>query len=112
MSIGLERNIVDRQVRDRAAEYFSALGIRLPRLQDLADPRNAKWRVPSDLVSVDPDSADARNLFRVHWHNAADRRSLAGRAVRLIFYCGSGWRSAMAWSAGRSRGRWSWGSTR
>ena len=84
MSIGLERNIVDRQVRDRAAEYFSALGIRLPRLQDLADPRNAKWRVPSDLVSVDPDSADARNLFRVHWHNAADRRSLAKIPEHII----------------------------
>lgn len=84
MSIGLERNIVDRQVRDRAAEYFSALGIRLPRLQDLADPQNAQRRVPSGLVSVDPDSADARNLFRVHWHNAADRRSLANIPEHII----------------------------
>ena len=84
MSIGLERNIVDRQVRDRAAEYFSALGIRLPRLQDLADPQNAQRRVPSGLVSVDPDSPDARNLFRVHWHNAADRRSLANIPEHII----------------------------
>ena len=77
MSIGLERDVVDQHVRDRASEYFSALGIRLPRLQDLASPHVAQGRVPLDIASVDPDSADARNLFRVHWYNAADRRSLA-----------------------------------
>ena len=38
MSIGLEQEIVDRQVRDRAARQLAASGHRLPRLQDLADP--------------------------------------------------------------------------
>ena len=79
MSIGLEQEIVDRQVRDRAARQLAASGHRLPRLQDLADPHGARARMPADLASVDPDSADARNLFRVHWHNASDRRALAER---------------------------------
>ncbi|MBO88659.1 MAG: pyridoxal-5'-phosphate-dependent protein subunit beta [Rickettsiales bacterium] len=84
MSIGLERNVVDQHIRDRAAEYFSASGIRLPRLQDLVDPHVTQGRVQLDLASVDPDSADARNLFRVHWYNAADRRSLVEVPEHII----------------------------
>ena len=76
MSIGLEQEIVDRQVRDRAARQLTASGHRLPRLQDLADPHGARARMPADLASVDPDSADTRNLFRVHGI-ASDRRALA-----------------------------------
>ena len=44
MSIGLEQEIVDRQVRDRAARQLAASGHRLPRLQDLANPRAARAR--------------------------------------------------------------------
>ncbi|MEC8698814.1 MAG: pyridoxal-5'-phosphate-dependent protein subunit beta [Pseudomonadota bacterium] len=84
MSIGLEQEIVDRQVRDRAARQLAASGHRLPRLQDLADPHGARARMPADLASVDPDSADARNLFRVHWHNASDRRALADVPAHIV----------------------------
>ena len=84
MSIGLEQEIADRQVRDRAARQLAASGHRLPRLQDLADPHGARARMPADLASVAPDSANARNLFRVHWHNASDRRALADVPAHIV----------------------------
>ena len=44
MRIGLEQEIVDRQVRDRAARQLAASGHRLPRLQNLTNPHAARAR--------------------------------------------------------------------
>jgi cysteine synthase len=76
MPLGLERDIVDSEIRRRAVERFAEKGVRLPRLSALADPVGHSASMPEGLPTVDPDAADARNLFRVHWHNGEDRRSL------------------------------------
>lgn len=77
MTIGLEHEIVDRDVYERTVARFREAGIRLPKIAELADPSTLDAGVVEDLAAADPDSPDARNLFRVHWYNAQDRRSLA-----------------------------------
>jgi len=65
--------IVDRDTRQRTATRFRSAGIRLPKLSELAAPSAA---MSESLADVDPDQPDPRNLFRVHWHNAANRRDM------------------------------------
>lgn len=84
MPIGLEREIVDQTAYQRTLERFRDAGIRLPRIAELADPTSMGADITADLHAVEPDAADARNLFRVHWHNAKDRKSLADTPEHII----------------------------
>ncbi|MCP5365877.1 MAG: pyridoxal-5'-phosphate-dependent protein subunit beta [Hyphomicrobiales bacterium] len=84
MPIGLERDIVDAETYRRTAARFRDAGIRLPRLSQLADPTTLDAATVADLAGVDPDAPDPRNLFRVHWHNAADRRHLTDVPDHLV----------------------------
>lgn len=81
---GLETEIVDRGAYARTVKRFREAGIRLPTLSELADPRRLGDEVKDALAGVDPDAPDARNLFRVHWHNAADRRTVADVPGHLV----------------------------
>ena len=74
--LGLERDIVDRGVRDRAADRCRSLGVVLPTFAQLADPDLIPPETRGRLAAVDPDAPDPLNLFRVHWFNDASR---AGR---------------------------------
>jgi len=56
---------------------FREANIFLPTFAELADPKRIPESVIAALAGVDPDAPDSRNLFRVHWYNAADRRHLA-----------------------------------
>lgn len=76
MPIGIEYDIVDHEVYGRTVEYFKQAGIKLPKISQLADPIASRDEIEALVQSVDPDTPDARNLFRVHWHNGADRKSL------------------------------------
>ena len=73
MPIGLEHEIVDQIAYQRTVEQFRQSGIRLPRISELANPQSIADTIRDELVDVDPDSPDPRNLFRVHWHNDASR---------------------------------------
>jgi len=84
LSVGLDRDIVDRAVYERAVARFREGGIRLPRLSDLAEPSALAARLGPRLGAVDPDTPDPLNLFRVHWHNADDRRSFAPAPAHLV----------------------------
>jgi cysteine synthase len=77
MTPGLEREIVDRKSRERNVAHLRALGAVLPRIADLADPPSRLADKADEIAGVDPDGADVRNLFRVHWHNGEDRKTLA-----------------------------------
>lgn len=72
---GLEREMVDRQAYERTVERFRQQRIALPTFAELADPWTIPWRVRTALAAVDPDQPHPLNLFRVHWHNGADRRA-------------------------------------
>jgi cysteine synthase len=73
--LGLEREIVDREVYSGSVERFRQAGIRLPTFAQLADPEGAPEGTGAALADVAPDAAHPLNLFRVHWYNGADRRS-------------------------------------
>ena len=71
---GLEVEVVDAAIRDRAVKRFRQAGIALPTFAQMADPTLAPPHLVEQLSGVDPDAADPRNLWRVHWFNAVDRR--------------------------------------
>ncbi|MGI9601078.1 MAG: pyridoxal-phosphate dependent enzyme [Acidimicrobiales bacterium] len=71
---GLEVDVVDESVRDRAVQRFREANIALPTFAQMADPTLAPPAIVEQLAAVDPDAADPLNLWRVHWFNHADRR--------------------------------------
>jgi len=75
MSIETEYEIVDQGVYERAVQRFKKAGIKLPKISQLADPVASKDEINDMVGDADPDAPDARNLFRVHWHNGVDRKS-------------------------------------
>ncbi|MCB2102224.1 MAG: pyridoxal-phosphate dependent enzyme [Rhodobacterales bacterium] len=84
MTLGLEREITHRDTYDRNLERLRGAGVTLPRLADLADPVARLADRQADLAAVDPDAPHPGNLFRVHWHNGADRRSLAAVPDHIV----------------------------
>ena len=73
---GLEQEIVDHAAYDRNVEKLRDAGVVLPRILELADPTVHLASKSAEIVDADPDGPDTRNLFRVHWHNGTDGRSL------------------------------------
>ena len=65
--------IADRATYDKAVQRFREARILLPTFAQLADPATIGTEIRASLAGVDPDAADARNLFRVHWYNDAAR---------------------------------------
>jgi len=73
---GLETDIVDQEAYNRNVERLKTVGLALPLISELADPPAELASKMVDISDVDPDAPDPRNLFRVHWHNGGDRKSL------------------------------------
>ena len=84
MTPGLEDRIVDQGSHQRNVDHLRGLGLELPRIADLADPPSHLAAKAEEIAGANPDSADVRNLFRVHWHNGADRRSLVDVPEHLV----------------------------
>jgi cysteine synthase len=82
--LGLPREMVDHEVYDRAVRRFREARIVLPTFAQLAEPATIPDGVWDRLATVDPDAPDAANLFRVHWHNGADRRSRVDLPDHLV----------------------------
>lgn len=76
MSLFIQPEIVDRKRRRAAIDRLRQAGVLLPTWSELADPREIEPRTMPLLAQVDPDSPDAANLWRVHWFNSPDRKSL------------------------------------
>ena len=77
MTPGLESSIVDPDAYGRNIEHLRARGVVLPKISEIADPAARIDGYSARVADADPNEADSRNLFRVHWHNAPDRKSLA-----------------------------------
>jgi cysteine synthase len=82
--LGLERDIVDEAVLDRAAARCRSLGVVLPTFAELTEPDRIPVATRARLASVDPDAPDPLNLYRVHWFNDAARRDRAAVPVHLV----------------------------
>ena len=64
------------QARLNSVRRFSERGISLPTFAQLADPSKIEPSTLEALKDVDPDTAHPLNLYRMHWHNSADRRGV------------------------------------
>jgi len=84
MTIKLETDIIDDGAYGRAVERFHEAGITLPKLSQLADPIAARDVIEAQTKSTDPDAPDASNLFRVHWHNGPDRKTLVETPEHVV----------------------------
>lgn len=73
---GFLHEIVDQAAHDRNSATLRDNGVVLPLIRELADPAGQLAATSAAIAGADPDGPDARNLFRVHWHNGGDRRSL------------------------------------
>ncbi len=74
--LGLDRELVDATVYERAVERFRRDRIALPTFAQLAEPERIPAGIVEALADIDPDAPHPLNLFRVHWFNDATR---AGR---------------------------------
>ncbi len=81
--LGLLTEIVDAAVVARTAARLGARGVRLPSFAELARPHGIPQARRTALAAVGPDDADPRNLDRVHWYNAQDRRTLTDLPCHL-----------------------------
>jgi len=72
-TLGLEDHIVDPVILGRTVRRFRDAGIVLPAFAELAEPWKIPHRIQRALAGVRPDDPHPLNLFRVHWHNDADR---------------------------------------
>ncbi|MGE5360955.1 MAG: pyridoxal-phosphate dependent enzyme [Bacteroidales bacterium] len=73
--LGLEHALVNPTAYNHSVAHFRRAGIVLPTFAQLADTAQIPPAVTSALGAIDPDAPHPLNLFRVHWFNAADRRS-------------------------------------
>ena len=81
---GLGSEVVDQGAYDHALERFRLNRIVMPTFAELADPLALPADRLEDLATVDPDAPDPRNLFRVHWNNADDRRGRVRLPAHVI----------------------------
>lgn len=72
----LREDIVDSSALERAVERCREARVVLPTFAQLADPASIPHAVGEAAASVGPDERNPLNLFRLHWRNGRDRRSL------------------------------------
>ena len=63
---------MNESVINKTSEYFKKKGIILPKISELCNPDSIDDNIKDKLQSVDKDSIDPLNLFRVHWFNNRD----------------------------------------
>ncbi len=60
------------EIIHRNVKLFSKKNIILPKIKELANPLTITQDIQVKLNSIDKDSENSLNLFRVHWHNKKD----------------------------------------
>ncbi|NUQ73397.1 MAG: pyridoxal-5'-phosphate-dependent protein subunit beta [Polyangiaceae bacterium] len=79
-----QTTIADTAVLERTARRLREAGIILPTFAQLADPSCVPPSILDELTDVDPDEPHPRNLFRIHWYNARDRRRRAAVPEHIV----------------------------
>jgi cysteine synthase len=78
------RELVDADAYQHAVTRFRDQRIALPTFAQLADPATIPASTHQGLAGVDRNTADPRNLFRVHWHNRFHGAGLAPVPEHLV----------------------------
>jgi cysteine synthase len=68
-----DREVVDVAVLENVVRRLRDARIALPTFAQLASPELVPAQVRDALRGIGPDDPHPLNLFRVHWHNAANR---------------------------------------
>ena len=84
LRLGLTADMVDQTAYDNAVKRFRERKIALPTFAQMVDPTLAPGAALASLNGVDADAADARNLWRVNWFNAADRKGRVEVPVHVV----------------------------
>ena len=74
----------DPHTLERTVEHLRQAQIALPTLTQLAHPDLIPDGVTRRLADVGPDEPDPLNLFRVHWHNAKNRKARVGVPEHVV----------------------------
>jgi cysteine synthase len=74
--LGLQASVVNQESYSNALEHLKAHNVLLPTFAELADPSQIPEPISTKLRKIDPDDVHPLNLFRVHWYNGADRRTM------------------------------------
>jgi len=61
----------------KTSEYFKKKGVILPKVSELCNPHSINEDIKNKLKTVDKDSIDPLNLFRVHWFNNRDHSNFS-----------------------------------
>ena len=61
----------------KTSEYFKKKDVILPTVSELCNPHSINEDVKNKLKTVDKDSIDPLNLFRVHWFNNRDHSNFS-----------------------------------
>jgi cysteine synthase len=73
LRLGLTANMVNQASYNNAVTRFAERKIKLPTFTQLANPQLTPQDALSGLATVDPDTPDPANLWRVNWYNDAAR---------------------------------------
>ena len=69
---------------ERTIERLRSARVALPTFGQLASPELIPRKVQQALAAIGPDDAHPLNLFRVHWHNGANRIDLVRIPDHLV----------------------------
>ncbi len=81
---GIETNMANQGVYDRAIQRFRDNKIALPTFAQLADPSKIPAGITRALAAIEPDAPHALNLFRVHWWNDRTRKGRAAVPEHVV----------------------------
>jgi len=71
----VQPEVANRDLRSRAIARAREVGVVMPTFSQLADPSTIPAAYTKKLANIAADEPHAENLWRVHWYNAADRKS-------------------------------------
>ncbi|HZP77861.1 MAG TPA: pyridoxal-phosphate dependent enzyme [Pseudolabrys sp.] len=81
MALSIDPVVQDRGRRDAAIKRLRDVGGHLPTWSQLAAPQKL---LSEKLSGVGPDDADPRNLWRVHWFNGVDRKTMVDTPDHIV----------------------------
>jgi len=74
VALVFEPQVVDARIRRQAVAQARKLKLELPTFSQLASPPAPSSELWNTLSNVRPDDPDPKNLWRIHWFNAKNRK--------------------------------------
>ena len=73
-----------QNVKDTTINRFREKNIILPTFSQLENPDTIPENIIEQLQKIDPDDPHPLNLFRIHWYNGNDRRTLVKTPEHIV----------------------------